>query len=182
MKLTRGEIIKAVLLTVGVAGIVAVGLTCPGLLQVMKPIYRKRYRADLVRQAVYRLDKKGWLILKQVRNGWEIKLTDRGRAELLAYELGEKQFKQSKKWDQKWRCLIFDIPEKRKSVREQVRQFLQKFGFERLQDSVWVFPYECREILELLRTKYGIRSEALYLVVESLDNDRWLRKQFGLKS
>ncbi|MDO8617513.1 MAG: CRISPR-associated endonuclease Cas2 [Candidatus Uhrbacteria bacterium] len=180
-KLTRGEISKAIFLTVGVVGVLAVGVVCPNLLQLMKPILRKRYQSEHVKQALYRLDKKGYLVIRQMHSGWLVTLTKRGREEFLKYELGEKQLKKHKHWDHKWHCLMFDISEKRRPIRDQVRHLLRRLGFYRLQDSVWVFPYECREVLDLLRTKYRIRSEALYVVMESLDNDRWLKKHFELK-
>lgn len=180
-KILRGEITRAVLMGVGLAGVLGVAFVCPNLLQLVPVEFRRRYRYPQVWQAVKRLDKKGWIVARQTVGGWKITLAKRGWVEFRAYELGEKKLAKPRHWDQKWRFLIFDIPEKRRGVREQVRKFLRTLDFQRVQDSVWVHPYECREVLDLLRTRYGIRFEALYLCVESLDNDRWLRKQFGLK-
>ncbi len=181
LKTQRGEIFKILLALITVTGIVSVGAMAPGLLQIAAPFVRRRYSEPIIKRAVKRLDEKGWIVLKQTGDHWRIDLTARGRTELLAYELGQKRIHAPRRWDQKWRVLIFDIPEKRKPIREQVRNLLRSLGFYRLQDSVWVFPYECQEILALLRTKYGIRHEALYLRVEFLDQDQWLRKEFGLK-
>jgi len=110
-------------------------------------------------------------------------LTQKGWAEWKAYEFGQKHLdQQPEKWDKKWRMLMFDIPEKKKFLREKVRRMLRSFGFYRLQDSVWVFPHECREVLELLRTRYKIRSEALYALMDTVDNDRWLKEHFKLET
>jgi len=76
--------------------------------------------------------------------------------------------------------LIFDIPEKRKGTREKVRRTLISLGFERLQDSVWVFPYDCEDLITLLKVDFKIGKDILYLVVESLEYDLPLRKKFGL--
>ena len=135
-----------------------------------------------MKQTIKILDKRGWIIARQTEDGWKISLTKKGRAELLAYELGQKGIVKPKKWDEKWRLLIFDIPEKRRMVRDKIRRFLQSVGFVRLQDSVWVHPYECREILNMLRTRYGIHAEALYVRVDSLDGDRWLKRHYGLRN
>lgn len=59
--------------------------------------------------------------------------------------------------------LIFDTKEDRKSIREKVRRSLVALGFYRLQDSVWVYPYLCEDVLEMLRTQYGVRHDALYV-------------------
>ncbi|MDO8617774.1 MAG: CRISPR-associated endonuclease Cas2 [Candidatus Uhrbacteria bacterium] len=180
-RIKRGEVVKMILLAVGVSGVLVVGAVCPGLFQLVK-IGRRSLKESSFRRVVYRLDKKGWLVLRDTGRGYRIDLTSRGRAELQAYELGQKAIQIPKRWDQKWRVLVFDIPETRRHVREKLRHVLKTWGFYRLQDSVWVHPYECSTVLELLRTKYGIRHEALYLLVEHLDQDHWLRKHFYLVS
>ncbi len=175
-----GEILKVTLGVLITTGIVAAAVTCPNLLSLIPRQYRRRYSEKSFRQAFYRLDKKGWLVLHHASIGWRISLTQRGRKELLAYELGQKTIPRPHHWDQRWRLLIFDIPEQKRRLRDQVRSTLILLGFVRLQDSVWIFPYECQQILELLRTKYGVRHEALFLRVDSFDQDRWLRKHFHL--
>lgn len=179
-KSRKGEIAHFVLGLVGVGGIVIAGALCPGLLMIVPRPMKKRSYGQKFAQAVYRLDKKGLLNLRQSAAGWKIQLTKRGREEFSLYELGQKQLTRPKKWDQKWRILIFDIPEKRKWLREKIRAMLRSFGFHRLQDSVWVFPFECKEVLELLRTRYKVRTEALYIRAEHVDHDSWLRKEFQL--
>lgn len=180
-KITKGEIVKMVLSAVGLAGVLVVGITAPGLLKLIPLPNRRRYSGPSIKQAIVRLDKKGWIIARETGEGWRISLSKKGRIELLAYELGQKKIQKPRRWDRKWRLLMFDIPEKRKFIREKVRKFLSSVGFYRLQDSVWVFPYECQEIFDLLRTKFDVRSEALYLRAEFLNNDRWLQKHFELK-
>lgn len=179
-KLERGEMLKMVLLGLGALGILSAAIVCPGLLYLVPRSYRGRYPHQAIRQAVVRLDKRGFIVAKQTHLGWKISLTKRGREELAMYELGQKIIKPTE-WDKKWRLMIFDIPEHRRVIRDQVRRFLQRLHFVHLQDSVWVYPYECREILDLLRTKYGVRSEALYVRVDALDQDHWLRKEFNVK-
>ncbi|MSR85593.1 CRISPR-associated endonuclease Cas2 [Candidatus Uhrbacteria bacterium] len=180
-KLSRGELIKMILLALGGLGIVTVAIICPNLLQLVPRVCRSPYRSRIIRQAILRLDKRGLIIAQRTEDGWKIQLTKKGREELMKYELKEKHLKKRKHWDGIWHLLIFDIPEKRRWVRDRVRQLLQQFDFQRLQDSVWVYPYECREVLDLLRTRYHIRSEALYVKATTIDNDHWLQKHFSLK-
>ncbi len=171
---------KVVLRACALGGFLAVAVTCPNLLQLIPIEQRKRYPADSIRRAFVRLDKKGWLVLRRTEKGWRVSLTKRGQEEILAYELGQKMIQTSGPWDQKWRLLIFDIPEKRRFIRDRIRAALISFGFARLQDSIWIFPYECGSILELLRTKYRVRYEALYLNVDRFEGDRWLQEFFHL--
>ncbi|MSR85709.1 CRISPR-associated endonuclease Cas2 [Candidatus Uhrbacteria bacterium] len=180
-KMAKGEIVRMILLVLGGAGVLAVGCVCPNLLQLVPKHYRRRYSEPRIKQAILRLDKRGWIIARQTQEGWKIRVTAKGHAEALAYELGQKKIQKPRCWDQKWRLLIFDIPESRRVVRDKIRRLLQSFNFYRLQDSVWVYPYECQEILNVLCTKYRVRSEALYIRAEFLDQDYWLRKHFDLK-
>jgi CRISPR-associated endonuclease Cas2 len=180
-KLESGEIIRAILAVVGVSGIVVAGAVAPGLLQIFGHSTKKRYLSRSIRQAVVRLDHRGWIVVKKLSQGkTRIELSPNGRLAWQEYQIGARVLSSDHVWDGKWRMLIFDIPEKRRMIRERVRDTLRRLGFYRLQDSVWVYPYECEDVMQLLRTKYGIRSEALYLRVEHVDRDRWLRKEFGL--
>src|SRR3989344_7410476 len=59
-----------------------------------------------------------------------------------------------RRWDGLWRVLIFDVPEYRKGVRDNIRRSLQAVGFLRLQDSVWVYPYDCEDFIVLLKADF----------------------------
>jgi len=54
-------------------------------------------------------------------------------------------------------------------------------GFVRLQDSVWVFPYDCEDFVALLKADLKIGVAVLYLIVEQIENDKHLRAHFDLK-
>ena len=49
-----------------------------------------------------------------------------------------------------------------------------------MQDSVWVYPYDCEDILTLLKTDLGVGKYILYLIVDELENDKHLREFFDL--
>ena len=83
-------------------------------------------------------------------------------------------------WDQKWRIVIFDIWERRRGVRDKLRRTLEKAGFRRIQDSVWVCPYDCEEFVTFLRADLRLGEGILYLIAEGVENDAKLRKLFDL--
>ena len=76
--------------------------------------------------------------------------------------------------------LVFDIPEYRRSLREKIRLTLLNIGFVRLQDSVWIYPYDCEDLVNLLKVDFQVGKDLLYLIVDSIENDRNFRKSFGL--
>lgn len=51
----------------------------------------------------------------------------------------------TKKWDKKWVIVVFDIEEKSKSVRNNLRNKLKSLGFGMLQESVWISPLSIGE-------------------------------------
>ena len=85
-----------------------------------------------------------------------------------------------KKWDHRYRLVMFDIPERRKSTRERIRLEMRGLGFLRIQDSAWLYPYDCEEFIALLKADLHIGKDVLYAVIEEIENDAWIKKHFGL--
>jgi len=49
---------------------------------------------------------------------------------------------QNKRWDRKWRLVIFDIEEAARGIRDLFRIKLKELGFAQLQKSVWITPHD----------------------------------------
>jgi hypothetical protein len=49
-----------------------------------------------------------------------------------------------------------------------------------MQDSVWIFPYDCEELVALLKADFKVGKDLLYMVVEKIENDHALRLHFNL--
>ena len=58
---------------------------------------------------------------------------------------------------------------------------IRSFGFICLQQSVWIYPYPCENIINLLKQYLDLKGEVLYMTIESIENDNWLREDFRLK-
>jgi DNA-binding transcriptional regulator PaaX len=106
-------------------------------------------------------------------------LTDKGKIRALTYKFQEMKILKDK-WDEKWRVIIFDIPEKLKSGRNALRQKLRDLGFRELQKSVFVFPYECENEINFIIEFFNLRKYVRYGVLDSIDNDIHLREIFCL--
>jgi CRISPR-associated endonuclease Cas2 len=171
---------------IGVAGIMAVALAAPNAFQMVR-VFRNfddaktksRYKYS-VNAAICRLQKKGLLSVEQRSGRPYYRLTEKGALELVRYKMKEKSIKR-RRWDGKWRIVIFDVKEDNRSVRDHLRRMLSEFGFIRLQDSVWVSPYECEEVVQLLKAKCRIGKDALYITAENIEQDSFLREHFDLK-
>lgn len=179
-KITKGDVRRTVLTSVKGAGILAMGLIAPNVLQIFgkrgiihinereKEIIA-RARNDLIQNGCLKKDAQGYL-----------RLTEKGEEKLQSYELSDYELVIPKIWDKKWRVLIFDIPEYRKALRNKIRQTLINIGFLRVQDSVWIFPHDCEELVALLKADFKVGKDLLYLIVEKIENDHVFRKWFGL--
>lgn len=179
-RIRRGEIQKAVLQTISAVGILSIALLAPNALQMIK-LFDGGKRKNL-RQAINtsrrRLVANGLL---QYKNGF-LRLTKKGELKLEGLERRDYRLPIPSKWDKKWRVLIFDIPEYRRLVRDKVRLTLSSIGFKRLQQSVWVYPYDCEDLITLIKADFKIGKDMLYLIVDSIENDRELKSFFDLKS
>ena len=181
----KAQIAKVILGIVGVAGILAIAMVAPNALKMLdlfvdkKKKYWSARTKYSVKQAVNRLKNRGLIVFVSKKGKTYLKLTERGEQELLKYQIGEIKIKKEK-WDGKWRMIIFDINEKYKKTREALRRELSNLGFLRLQDSVWVYPYECEELTILLKTYFKTGGSVLYVVAENIENDKWLKKEFNL--
>lgn len=89
--------------------------------------------------------------IEKIVEGGEVfyKITNQGKLRL------NKKFRLSdinRKWDEKWRILIFDIPEKSRNARDTLRNKLSSLGLGLFQKSVWVSPYDViREVTDFLK-------------------------------
>lgn len=160
----------AVLNSVKLAGILTLTLMAPNVLQILGKSHQSSRRSVL--SVAARLEKKGLLI----RDGYSYRLTKLGEKYINQTQLSPKNHR----WDKKWRIVIFDIPERRRTLRNALRLRLQELGFKMVQNSVWVFPYDCEELIALLKANYRLGKEVVYLIVDKFENDAHLRRAFKL--
>ena len=106
-------------------------------------------------------------------------LTDKGKLKVLTYHFQKMKIKKNS-WDEKYRLVIFDIPEKLKKARDALRWKLKELGFFELQKSVFVFPYECKNEIDFVIEFFNLRKYVRYGILEFVDNDLHLRKIFKL--
>ena len=57
---------------------------------------------------------------------------------------------------------------------------MKEVGFVCLQDSVWVYPYDCEEFMALLKAELRVGKDVLYAIVERIENDKTIRTHFKL--
>lgn len=176
-KAQRVELTKNILVTLGVIGAISVVMVLPGMAKVL-PLFSPT-NISKVNQAIKRLHKRGLVEIIKQRNGVEIiKLTEAGKEKLARYNIDQLEIEKPLKWDGKWRVIIFDIPTSKNYSRDCLRRKMKKLGFFKLQNSVFVHPYPCYEIVKFLRTYFGVSVEVEYLEVNKLESQNKLISYF----
>lgn len=107
-------------------------------------------------------------------------LSDKGKEKALTYNLDEMKIKKPKKWDGKWRIVLFDVPEKSRNLRDTFRHHLKRLEFFEFQKSVFVHPYDCEDEIDYLIELYDARRFVRFIVSDSVDNELHLKTHFGL--
>ncbi|MEK9172003.1 MAG: CRISPR-associated endonuclease Cas2 [Patescibacteria group bacterium] len=174
-----------ILRSLAIAGIVSVAIIAPKMTRLLKQLDRPAKNRERlyqrISQAVSRLEQSGLITTSGERGNRRIQITERGKTMLDDLEFKEYTIPEQAFWDGKWRVLVFDMTEKRRSTRDKLRRLLQGTGFVRLQDSVWVYPYPCDEFISLARAhlKSGV-GEMRAFVAEAIESDKILREHFHL--
>ena len=182
----KANLQKAILGTMVAVGGLSVALFAPKMTKVLtklEPEFMKNKRRKYsFNRSFYRLKNAGLITFFQTKKGKFARLTEKGEAKLRQLRLKDYHLQKPRHWDGKWRLLTFDIKEKRKSTRDKIRYVLKKIGFFRLQDSVWVYPYDCEDLIMFLKADFRIGKDLLYVIADSIENDENIRDNFGLNN
>lgn len=100
---------------------------------------------DVIKNAIVTARRYGYLTKTTGRKSWP-KISESGKkrlASVLPY------YDEERSWDGRLHLVTYDIPETRADDRYLLREYIKRIGCGRLQDSVWITPYNP---IDLLRT------------------------------
>jgi len=150
----------------------------------LSQVLKKRKLLDVkdsrFNNAFYYLKKRGYLDIRKKNHQVYIALTREGRKKAGKYLIDDLAIKRQKKWDGKYRIVIFDIPNITRIKRDALRGKLKDLGFFRLQQSVWVHAFDCKKEIKLLQEFFGLTSKEIILIEGHIPNDKFLRQFFKL--
>lgn len=141
-----------------------------------RPVYkylekRERERANVFQKIRY-WQRQGYIDSFVKGKEKYIELTKKGRKHLSRLSLRKIKIKRPKKWDGKWRVVIFDVPEKQQYQRDVIRSKLKSLGFQRIQKSVYVYPFECTKEIEVISKRLYIERYVLILISEIIQGEK----------
>lgn len=123
---------------------------------------KKKIKAVTIRQSIRRLKKQGFVEEK----GGKFFLTEKGK--ILGQKIAGIKNSVNKKWDGKFRVVIFDIPEKKSDDRFWLRQELYMLEYKLLQKSVFIGKHPLpKELIKSIK-KRGIGNSVNYILAEKI--------------
>jgi DNA-binding transcriptional regulator PaaX len=139
---------------------------------------RNQISASTARTAIHRLQRKQLIHCERRGNKLVFMLTEDGEREAETIKTKLESSK-PKKWDGKWRVIVFDVPEKSRGKRDVLRRELVNFGFMQLQKSVWVYPHALPQEFKDLWERTGIYKHCVVFEADVLENEMELKKFFS---
>ena len=172
-----GEDEKLIIKLVGAGILVVASLALPGLPLALKPFLMKRKQSGYKR-ILKRLEEKNVIYL----GGDKIKLTKKGKRLIREMQIQDIQITKPAKWDKTWHLVSYDIPEHRKKERDWFAWTLKRLEFERIQKSLWVYPFDCKEEIALIAQELKISPYVIYMNTDHLPRESKFINLFNLNN
>ncbi len=137
------------------------------------------YFPSVVKLAADRLERRGLVKIEKSETEWVVRVVDKGKTQVLKYKLEELKPKLGE-WDGKWRLVFFDVAEPDKRKRDLLRIYLTKLGMKRMQESVFVSPFDVADEIKYLREVLEIPHGVKMGVLEWIENGEELKEIFEL--
>ncbi len=181
-KKPKSEIAKDILKWLALAGAVYIAASSPYFtIYLMRGLTKKKYPRKKVYDTFYNLKKQGCINIEKKKHRVYITLTEKGKRKAGRLQIDSLVIRRPKKWDGKWRLVIFDIAQLRILQRNAFREKLKELGFRSLQKSVLVCPYPCKDEVEILREFFGLnKTEVRLIIAEHIEDDNFLRRIYKL--
>jgi DNA-binding MarR family transcriptional regulator len=179
---------KIILATLALGAVAFSGAVIPGIFKVIESLRSEggtsgeiKYTKKQINSAISSLKKRKFIKIIKDKNGRvKIKLTNKGRKRILEMSLDFVEIRKSKKWDGKWRIVIFDIPVKHNAAREALRNRIKQLGFKQLQKSVWIIPWECEDEILFIAEIFKVERYIEIIEADHILHDEESQKVFKI--
>lgn len=180
---TRVKIMDALVDTLAAGSLVGASLVAPNGVKVIGDAYlryqNRRQKNREMRSILRYMHRQALITIDENDNEYTVSITDKGRHRLVRFQFENLNIPPPQKWDEKWRIVLFDIPERHGAARRALTEALNRAGFKLLQRSVWVHPFDCREQVELIKYVYPqIKPHVFYMETAQIDCHNDLVKRF----
>lgn len=137
------------------------------------------YTPSITKRVTNQLERRGFVKKESTPDGMVIKISDKGKQTLLKFKLEELAPKFGR-WDKKWRLVFFDVEEVDKRKRDMLRFYLLRLGAKKMQESVWISPFDIALEIKYIREILDIPHSVKLALVEQIENHEELKSWFDL--
>lgn len=177
----RGELAKELLRLIGAGVVVAGAIAMPNTGQLIEYLDPKSARErNRIWKTLKYLEQKQRIVFVESGAHTVVNLTDLGKRRLDEDRIWEMTIDTPRRWDRKWRMVLFDIPGKNETARQSFRTKLQDFGMRLYQRSVFIYPHDCYEHVMVVAKWYRIDRHVRYVVATEINDERRFLKEFDL--
>ncbi len=129
------------------------------------------------------LEKRKLIFIRKEKDKVYTYLSKNGKKIILQYSLKKilALKKKKKKWQGLWFIVFFDVPEEERLKRDYLRKFLKFIGFYPYQKSVYIYPFECKKEVDLIKKIIEGGRYLSYVVAKEIEDEVKYKRIFNLK-
>jgi len=178
---------KEVLLLLGKGILLTFSLVAPNLAQLLKLLEEKpnqdewkKFNLGYLKRTLERLNRQKLIEIIPQKNKTVVKITEAGKTKILKYALEELTIEKQTPWDEKWRIVLYDIPNQSSVNRDHLRKILKTLGFLEIQKSVYLTPFPCEDQIDFLKSIFGLDKYIKLIIAEKIEDEKPFKDYFGL--
>lgn len=175
-KLILGKKEKEILKIVGTGVLVTASMAVPNLPLILAPFFEDGDKKRQTKKIIKKLEEKDVIYL----SGDKIELTTKGKKLLEKIDAEEISIPVPDEWDRVWRVVAYDIPDTLKPERDYFRRKLEELDFIKVQESLFAFPYSCKEEIAVFAQSLGLSPYVVFLTTDHLPQEQSLLKRFNI--
>jgi len=179
----RSEIAKDLLKWLFISGGIYLSAGSPHFYQNLQRDYKKwrKYKKKQLHNVFYNFQKNGYIEIDWQGKQMYMSLTKEGKKKANWLQVDELKIKKPRKWDKRWRIVMFDVSEKNKFKREVFRGKLKELDFYELQKSVWITPFNCLDEINLLKDFLNFSDKEVRMIIATeIGEEESLKKKFKI--
>lgn len=113
----------------------------------------QRFNYASLKQAIYVLTRKEFVVRSPKRTHLDISITELGKKRLASFI---PTYQTNRPWDGFVYLVSYDIPTKLNYARDLLREHIKRTGGKKLQESLWINPYNPSLLLEEFATEHNV--------------------------
>ena len=181
-----GTLTRALLISVGIAGLAVAAITAPNIARALLPYMKSTFSRTPHERSLLRtlqaLKKRRMLRFIQYGDATMLEITEQGRRRLREFEFDSMAFPLPKRWSGQWTVILFDIPEGHKKARDALREKLKQLGCFPYNRSVFVHPTDCGDEIDFVAEFFDVGRYVAHFRTSSLGKQEYRAVQFfGVK-